>query len=126
MIRRPPRLCRNATLFPYTSLFRSLFDEIMGRWPERVDRIVHDRDEDIVVIGGQAHVVPFAAAGGRAQDDLRALERHAAEQLRFELDRRQGDVADIGPLDGNDRVQDRKSTRLNSSHYCAPRMPSSA
>src|SRR3546814_11466590 len=24
------------------------------------------------------------------------------------------------------RLRDRKSTRLNSSHYCAPRMPSSA
>src|SRR3546814_5696063 len=24
------------------------------------------------------------------------------------------------------RVEDRKSTRLNSSHYCAPRLPSSA
>src|SRR3546814_2850331 len=33
-------------------------------------------------------------------------------------------VQHVAPLDG--RVQDRKSTRLNSSHYCASRMPSSA
>src|SRR3546814_2701115 len=36
--------------------------------------------------------------------------------------------ADVGlAFDGDaDRVLDRKSTRLNSSHYCASRMPSSA
>src|SRR3546814_6540552 len=33
----------------------------------------------------------------------------------------------IGDLEGLlDHLEDRKSTRLNSSHYCASRMPSSA
>src|SRR3546814_10162679 len=31
MIRRPPRSTRTDTLFPYTTLFRSLFDRISGR-----------------------------------------------------------------------------------------------
>src|SRR3546814_8930270 len=34
MIRRPPRSTRTATLFPYTTLFRSLgFLARLGRWP---------------------------------------------------------------------------------------------
>src|SRR3546814_9289232 len=36
-----------------------------------------------------------------------------------------GDEADDG-VRPTGRLIDRKSTRLNSSHYCAPRMPSSA
>src|SRR3546814_10761552 len=31
MIRRPPRSTRTDTLFPYTTLFRSAFDELAGR-----------------------------------------------------------------------------------------------
>src|SRR3546814_5842145 len=32
----------------------------------------------------------------------------------------------LAPPDGAGSSSDRKSTRLNSSHYCAPRMPASA
>src|SRR3546814_7791491 len=39
--------------------------------------------------------------------------------------RRDGDGED-GPFMAAQHRQDRKSTRLNSSHYCATRMPSSA
>src|SRR3546814_4117469 len=33
MIRRPPRSTRTDTLFPYTTLFRSLIPELVGRLP---------------------------------------------------------------------------------------------
>src|SRR3546814_18397115 len=37
MIRRPPRLTRTYTLFPYTTLFRSavMYLESKGQWPPR-------------------------------------------------------------------------------------------
>src|SRR3546814_14982039 len=37
MIRRPPRSTRTDTLFPYTTLFRSIFDEYMGLIQARID-----------------------------------------------------------------------------------------
>src|SRR5690242_21734794 len=76
MIRRPPR----STLFPYTTLFRS------------VRRVDHDANWNE---GAQ----DFARDGGRA------------------LDRRSGSCACVrGPRTERRRPQDRKSTRLNSSH----------
>src|SRR3712207_8284914 len=80
MIRRPPR----STLFPYTTLFRSLH---RGRRSEH------------------------AAGMGRRFDVLRRIER---------LDPAR-DHAEIYRLTGGyefpwDITQDRKSTRLNSSH----------
>src|SRR5256885_14749626 len=60
MIRRPPR----STLFPYTTLFRSMIHHIRRRW--------------------------YAAQSGRVQAESFEEPRH--------------------------RMEDRKSTRLNSSH----------
>src|SRR3546814_7101401 len=34
MIRRPPRSTRTDTLFPYTTLFRSLLDAVIRQWQE--------------------------------------------------------------------------------------------
>src|SRR3712207_7297576 len=83
MIRRPPR----STLFPYTTLFRSL---------ERRDEVV-DRDRrQRLVLGG--------AARAELQGDL----RHGL--LAVGLDHvHEVEAPEHGPLD-------RKSTRLNSSH----------
>src|SRR3546814_11221157 len=75
MIRRPPRSTRTDTLFPYTTLFRSLEGAVC-----------------------------------RADDPA---EARRVVQVRAENGER---IA----------LVDRKSTRLNSSHYCASRMPSSA
>src|SRR3712207_8141554 len=86
MIRRPPR----STLFPYTTLFRSL--HVLGDVPRAdVECAAEDPRE-------AQHVVDLVrvvgAAGG---DDPRVRPR----LLRGHLGR---------------RVGDRKSTRLNSSH----------
>src|SRR2546430_8916654 len=78
MIRRPPR----STLFPYTTLFRSVGDRVGGLLEER----------------------GHAVAG---------VGRHAAEP---------GRVGNLDQVQGDRRFrlgvgrQDRKSTRLNSSH----------
>src|SRR3546814_2768219 len=52
---------------------------------------------------------------------LQIEAEHAAKVLRTALER-----VGFGRFDREVECRDRKSTRLNSSHYCASRMPSSA
>src|SRR3712207_9337636 len=95
MIRRPPR----STLFPYTTLFRSL-RRVAVDPPKFLHRAVCRR------LGVEAVAPPVAAAeddGGLAAD----VPKSGGGPVAVE---RAG--ADAGPLLG----QDRKSTRLNSSH----------
>src|SRR3712207_7216301 len=83
MIRRPPR----STLFPYTTLFRSVADGGAGQ-----------------------HGAQQAADQPRPPDGVAVVER-AGEEQRAQSD------ADPREGGGTGRVlQDRKSTRLNSSH----------
>src|SRR3712207_8533086 len=89
MIRRPPR----STLFPYTTLFRSVGDGEL-------------RDA----------VVPLAEAG-------EALADVVARRARLQAEEREREVARVGVELGREDVglglaasADRKSTRLNSSH----------
>src|SRR3546814_4994985 len=111
MIRRPPRSTRTDTLFPYTTLFRSILDQIaIDEGFEIADRRragIHRPAIDRLGIG---------------QDDdhvARALRERVLDRLRH--------VDFLEPLLGADRIAvDRKSTRLNSSPSCASRMPSSA
>src|SRR2546429_6737597 len=78
MIRRPPR----STLFPYTTLFRSLHES---------------RERDL----GRDQVALDVRGEGLVEGEMQALERDLAER----------DV----PVE-HAHEQDRKSTRLNSSH----------
>src|SRR3546814_17500969 len=108
MIRRPPRSTRTATLFPYTTLFRSklnaleddgeaagLVHEIDGTAVEGgflVDLVVHPRQEN----DGHVHLrLPHLA-----QDFNSGHARHLPVEQH-----------DVRHATG-----DRKSTRLNSSH----------
>src|SRR2546422_8244092 len=90
MIRRPPR----STLFPYTTLFRSLaFEELR----------VHAAGDEV----GVAHDPTEKRDGrGHAFNDKR-IERLAHTGERFPA---------AVAVDDHLREQDRKSTRLNSSH----------
>src|SRR2546430_11534400 len=87
MIRRPPR----STLFPYTTLFRS--QEGAAQAPETVGR--------------PRFLDPAHAGGGRRRGTL--LPR-AGAAARGSLQPR------IDPRPVRIDLQDRKSTRLNSSH----------
>src|SRR3712207_7908233 len=87
MIRRPPR----STLFPYTTLFRSL--------PERVVAL-HPAPADQHILQGVVERVADVEAAG----DVRRRD-HDGEGLAARVAR--GERA---------RTLDRKSTRLNSSH----------
>src|SRR3546814_11494502 len=100
MIRRPPGSTRTPTLFPYTTLFRS-----DGAYP----------------LYGQFRLQPGALAP-RPSGNQVAVAPELAERLRLHI----GDNIRIGTAsltiigliaEEPDRVgQDRKSTRLNSSH----------
>src|SRR3546814_15328785 len=99
MIRRPPRSTRTDTLFPYTTLFRSV--EI-GLHPRQ-------RGDEARIAGAEAdapagHRVGLAERGELDGDLLGA--RHLQDRRwrrSLEVDLGIGEV-------------DRKSTRLNSSH----------
>src|SRR3546814_2067520 len=104
MIRRPPRSTRTDTLFPYTTLFRSERGEPAGQ-------VAADH-------------VAVAAVGGPARDELRE-DRGAARKAALQriLAVEQAEII-FAPLAHDDLfavrrgvgIEDRKSTRLNSSH----------
>src|SRR3546814_5345581 len=110
MIRRPPRSTRTDTLFPYTTLFRSdggialIFNTTEG-WQSLKD------SQSIRASALNMKVPSFTTAAG----SIAAAE--AIEALR-------GSTLEVRALQSY--YGDRKSTRLNSSHQCASRMPSSA
>src|SRR3546814_3519919 len=134
MIRRPPRSTLTDTLFPYTTLFRSLLSVAVPGWsaifmlrslksPEsyfqaafRVQSPWAQRDAEgnLEVRKDTCHVFEF--------DPNRALQLVAEYGIRL------GATGEVKPADAVSQLinylpifafeggQDRKSTRLNSSH----------
>src|SRR2546426_6137622 len=92
MIRRPPR----STLFPYTTLFRSLTTLFLQDVAAEI-LVIHDLAEPV------AHLVRVELDALLGQ--LREIEQHVLEQ---------GGHDGVEPPGAD--VLDRKSTRLNSSH----------
>src|SRR3546814_14976966 len=117
MIRRPPRSTRTDTLFPYTTLFRSVL-------PFRADGAPtpYVASRDAAVAAG----APGRIRCRSAQPRLEIFIAETADFLQFvalavpQPDRRQRDAVEAIGLDH--RIMrlveegDRKSTRLNSSH----------
>src|SRR3546814_15088417 len=100
MIRRPPRSTRTDTLFPYTTLFRSVLREA----------------------GEEAHVLPVHVDVHEAADLAAVVQETLAHprELRLQRLHHRGQRAAVC-LDGvlvlrQVAQRDRKSTRLNSSH----------
>src|SRR3546814_14020388 len=92
MIRRTPRSTRTDTLFPYTTLFRSVMPRPGMRRDNRLDRRAQAPTRPVATDG-----IADTPAGGEA-DAHRTLRVVAAPALQDQSGR------------------DRKSTRLNSSH----------
>src|SRR3546814_20061484 len=110
MLRRPPRSTRTSTLFPYTTLFRSVGqhgqqsqDRFVGAEaaPEFQQRVVEGR-VGLVVRGFPPEDMPALL---REPDAVGLVEPQGLVAQKQETDAEAG---------GHGR--DRKSTRLNSSH----------
>src|SRR3546814_1570773 len=139
MIRRPPRSTRTDTLFPYTTLFRSLEELLDGLF-----HIAHAdgrmAEEEVSYLGRLAEIFGFDA---RAWDRIRAANMVTQEKcdpfciLGVSRDASDTEIRaahrKLVVENHPDRLmaqgmpqefveiangKDRKSTRLNSSHYC--------
>src|SRR3546814_11843889 len=97
MIRRPPRSTRTDTLFPYTTLVRSVVIDIGG---QLVHPAAVDADEQ----------VPFDPI----ESIVLLVEPERPKLLNSRWQRRLAE-RDINII-ARAALQDRKSTRLNSSH----------
>src|SRR3546814_4335779 len=119
MIRRPPRSTRTDTLFPYTTLFRSIQTKETA-WYRFLssddsydpDRVTFDREKlrkfylskgfaDFRVINAVAELLPDREAF------IITFTVEEGDRYRF------GAMDVVSEITG---VEDRKSTRLNSSH----------
>src|SRR3546814_4991619 len=91
MIRRPPRSTRTDTLFPYTTLFRSLgIDQAFGnQFPDRILETQRAIDPDQVL-----H--PLARQGTR-RSPLRIGSEHLLGIADNRIIHRHDDVAALGP-----------------------------
>src|SRR3546814_9984096 len=123
MIRRPPKSTRTSTLFPYTTLFRSVPFRAVGnvriapvdQVPIRIQRAPRQRTP--IILAAQITVAPADIGLVRARFALLIRSGdHDADRVVGEA------VADDPRYFGVERIAavarriDRKSTRLNSSH----------
>src|SRR3546814_2192511 len=134
MLRRPPRSTRTDTLFPYTTLFRSfrivagLLALIVLVWAilfitkgwflkHPFESIVSANLERQVDIGGDFQLY-FAPINVKlvAEDMVISNPEWATQDQFFTADRIEARIATFSLLTSNNRLKDRKSTRLNSSH----------
>src|SRR3546814_952873 len=113
MIRRPPRSTRTDTLFPYTTLFRSpVVTEDNPTLPNLIGLVEHSAEMGALVTDftlikpGDLH----RANGGYLVLDAKKM---LMQPFAWAAMKRALKTA-------------RKSTHLNSSHYCASTIPSSA
>src|SRR3546814_13284604 len=85
MIRRPPRATRTATLFPYTTLFRSLVRNIGVELAEIVDLEPRARRDRAAAIGERTHRPHVDRAAERLPDQRRVgglVDDRAVQELR--------------------------------------------
>src|SRR3546814_17416791 len=103
MIRRPTRSTRTDTLFPYTTLFRSAVIEATRQSLRTVTALPSER-----------HRITLVAASPGARDVSFPMIRACLSSARPAGAQPNGDFH--GGFRTHSFGQDRKSTRLNSSH----------
>src|SRR3546814_3732086 len=134
MIRRPPRSTRTDTLFPYTTLFRSLGDQLARLLPlARQDDLARRRGHLAQRLGDLRAVGRASLLDGQRQQEGRVVGGRRIDRTlvatgflvelvedlesgRVGTDRRRGrEALEVVGRKAFSRT-DRKSTRLNSSH----------
>src|SRR3546814_9952339 len=118
MIRRPPRSTRPDPLCPYTTRFRSHHQVGPAGALLRLELV--QLDADGLAAGRLRQGRPSGQAGEEAEQDK------AKEGVKVIQHAIASHFHGVSYHALNRGSRDRKSTRLNSSHYCASRMPSSA
>src|SRR3546814_2558334 len=78
MIRRPPRSTRTDTLFPYTTLFRSIEDQVFPK------RCGHLEDKELVPLDDYVAKIRAAADARRDPDFVLIARTDARAGLGFE------------------------------------------
>src|SRR3546814_13609581 len=102
MIRRPPRSTRTDTLFPYTTLFRSRWNMMMGSLEGAISF-----QKGMGAVHALSH--PLGAHGFHHGTLNAILLPHVLAYNRDHLGSKAGEISRRAGLD-------RKSTRLNYSH----------
>src|SRR3546814_19422141 len=108
MIRRPPRSTRTATLFPFSTLFRSPLGSDFTEVEQRLLKALGWLKARTGSTGGKVRTVASALLSSGTRDD-EALQRMELSTPKGFGDRLQARLLRHALLD-------RKSTRLNSSH----------
>src|SRR3546814_5730187 len=141
MIRRPPRSTRTDTLFPYTTLFRSIGDHpVPGEQLRRQAAEVADADrvgEHVAVVVGLRlfveepgrnldfeGVVRCFVHGDSVKACGECMDYACARDDRFRGKQLPMPCQLLASGATTFARRDRTRTRLNSSHYCETRMPS--
>src|SRR3546814_7343043 len=116
MIRRPPRSTRTDTLFPYTTLFRSMLPVRPNRLPTDVPdfnylRFTEKHDEIVAAtdLCDADELTRLRAYLDQQMAHLQGAVTKLANRLQRRLMAQQNRAWDFDQ-------EDRKSTRLNSSH----------
>src|SRR3546814_8307098 len=124
MIRRPPRSTRTDTLFPYTTLFRARQRPIswgMDKHRHRLRRDDAQTGMTTVREPRRLSVILSPEEVARLLDAAPGLNAKAALSVSYGAGLRASEVVSLKVSDIDSarqviRVEDRKSTRLNSSH----------
>src|SRR3546814_933420 len=80
MIRRPPRSTRTDTLFPYTTLFRSMIEQV-GEFPSEVTRVALEVGT-AGLLGGQAKVKGVSGVWKDLTDSVNQMANNLTAQVR--------------------------------------------
>src|SRR5260370_20898043 len=81
MIRRPPR----STLFPYTTLFRSVLAQLLRAAPLELDLAVHD---DVAAVGDLRRLVEVLLGHQRSEEHTSELQSHLNLVCRLLLEKK--------------------------------------
>src|SRR3546814_6855124 len=124
MIRRPPRSTRTDTLFPYTTLFRSI-DSWLRVFDINVNGLFYCNRAlvPLMLAGGYGRIVNIASVAGKegnpnasAYSASKAAVIGLTKSLGKELAGKGVIANSLTPATFESPILDRKSTRLNSSH----------